>query len=176
MVLVTCTSSQAAASSTFGDYVRTLAEHILLRAPKDVQTLAQQDWIAGGPRVDHVQRRCAEQLETCIAVRGLVRLEVEEGWVHPWRAPNGDGVLLAARSGGKAARAPMALTQLAVQIRDERAWEVQLGENGIEDVFDPISVTDRPWAWDAGTTVQAEMERLLGASWSLQGYACYRLP
>jgi hypothetical protein len=176
MVLVTCTSSKAANSSLLAEYVQTLAEHVLRRAPKDVSELAAQDWIAGGPSVAHVQRRFADQLDAGLAVSRIVRLEVETGWVHPWRAPNGDGVLLAVRSEGTTPRASLALSKLAEQIRGECAWDVELGEDGISEVFEPLTVVDRPWSRDARTTVQAEMERLLGAPWSLTGYACYRLP
>lgn len=176
MVLVTCTDEKALRSSVFDDYVKTLAEHVLRRAPKDLATLADQDWIAGGPNVARVQRRCSELLETCLAVRRLVRFEVDEGWVHSWRSPNGEGVLLAARSKGSAPRAPMALSCLAGQIVREKIWEVQVDEKGIEEVFEPMTVVDRPWAQDDRTTIQAEMQRLLGAPWSLDGYACYFLP
>ena len=176
MVLVTCTSGRASRASVFGDYCQTLAEHVLRRAPRDVATLANQDWIAGGPSVARVQRRCAEQLDACLAVRRLVRFEVEEGWVHPWRAPGREGVLIAARSQGTAPRAPFALSSLAAQIQREKIWEVQMGDDGIQEVFEPMTVVDRPWAQDASTTIQAEMERLLGAPWALEGYACYFLP
>ena len=105
----------------------------------------------------------------------MARFEVARGWVHGWTSPEGDGaVLLAACSEGRAPRARVALSMLAAQIHEERAWEVVVGDDGPREVFDPLAVVDRPWRLDATSTVQCELERLLGAPWSLSGYAAFR--
>ena len=175
MVQLSCAASQAARAVPVLEFADLLAEQVRLRDPRDLEELARQDWIAGGPSAGWALRRCANEVGAALAVERMARFEVTRGWVHGWTSPEGDGaVLLAARSEGRAPRARVALSMLAAQIHEERAWEVVVGDDGPHEVFDPLAVVDRPWRLDATSTVQSELERLLGGPWSLTGYAAFR--
>ncbi len=175
MVQLSCADPRAARARAVREFADLLAEQVRVRAPANLEELAGQDWIAGGPSAGWALERCADAVGAALAVERIARFQVPRGWVHGWTSPDGDGaVLLAAQSAGSAPRARIALSMLAAQIHEERAWEVVVGEHGPEELFDPFAVVDRPWRLDATSTVQVELERLLGAPWSLAGYAAFR--
>ena len=62
MVQLSCAASQAARAVPVLEFADLLAEQVRVRDPRDLEELARQDWIAGGPSAGWALRRCADEV------------------------------------------------------------------------------------------------------------------
>ena len=65
--------------------------------------------------------------------------------------------------------------QLGAQILLERSGEILMGEQGPEEVFDPLDLSMQPWSREPNLSVQQVLDERLGEGSRLEAYARFEL-
>lgn len=176
LVKVTCESAPAARQAAFTTFVHQLAHHALVRVPRDLTELAQQDWSFGGTTVAAALEAVSGQVGESIAVTGLARFDCAKGLVYSYVTQDGrQAVLLAMHTEASRAAAREVLRSLAGQVLVQRIGGIVATEEGLQEVFDPLELSDRPWSRDPSRTVQAVLEETLGAGSHVEAFAAFRV-
>lgn len=176
LVAVACSNAAFSRSGAFEDYVQKLCRHVLDRDPADLETLAQQDWSYEGGTVEQALRRFAAQEGQALRVRRLARFAnpggLVWGWVHP---DHSHGMLLSLTTLCALKQAREVAFQLGAQIILERSGEIVMGEQGPQEVFDPLDLSMQPWSRQPDLSVQQMLDGRLGEGSRLEAYARFEV-
>lgn len=176
IVKVTCESESVARMEPFRTFVHQLTHHALVRCPRDLDELAGQDWSFGGTTVAAALLSVARQVRESIAVTRVARFDADEGFAYSYVTQDArQAVLVALRTAATRVEAREVLRSLAGQILVQRIGSFVATEDGLQEVFDPLEVSDRPWSRDPSRTVQAVLEDSLGAGTRIEGFAAFRV-
>lgn len=176
MIALSCESDFGAARDEFQSYLHKLTHHVLVRRPADLTELSGQDWICGGPTVEAAQRNFAEGIGESVGLTRMASFAAPQGFVWNYLAHDGHaGVMFAMATQTPKREARDFLLGLASQVLEERVGGVMATESGLEEVFDPIDLVDRPWCRDRSGSVQAALEDALGEGSAVEAFACFRI-